>query len=179
VKVLRVKLWGLKSIPWYPIHVAVQHYLCKQYQTLRMSLNYDDEFLNMPEYGSPTNRALENMSTLETIPGMPTDSSITGESKPAAERERLELTPKSAVTTSPLDFTGQLDTFLDAEDRSTLTEEIPQLTPWTSPRLPKAGRKAGAQSFLQEVLSLADAQRARQKRVRVSTAQNFSMLLGY
>jgi hypothetical protein len=53
-----------------------------------MSLDYCSEFLDMPTYGGPTNRALENMPPLETIPEIPTNSSsITGESEPAAERE--------------------------------------------------------------------------------------------
>jgi hypothetical protein len=75
-----------------------------------------------------------------------------------------------------MDFSGQLDSFLDAEDRSTSTEEIPQLTPWTSPSLPKAERKVGAQSYLREVLSLADEQKVRQKRVRVNAAEEFPLL---
>lgn len=109
---------------------------------MSFSIDYD-EFLNMASFGSPTK------PRLDTIP-----ESLT------------ETSSMTAATVSPTDFSGQLEAFLPLEDSSTPPEGAPEVTQWNSPRLPKNKARPEVESYLENVLTVADKQRQREKRVR-------------
>jgi hypothetical protein len=81
-----------------------------------------------------------------------------------------------AVTASPLDFDGEIEAFLQSDDGSASTEEVPEPTLWNSPQLPRAGRKSNAQSYIEEVLVHANKEKIRRKRVRVGTTAVWLLL---
>lgn len=127
---------------------------------MSFSIDYD-EFLNMASFGSPTK------PRLDTIPESLTEtSSMTGERILSITKPFFNI--PTAATVSPTDFSGQLEAFLPLEDSSTPPEGAPEVTQWNSPRLPKNKARPEVESYLENVLTVADKQRQREKRVRVS-----------